>query len=291
MRRLIQRIRKLLSHPGFRSAPLGTILRGAALVFSVALRREPLFRIAPGAGLMKVPADFRYTSVSCYLMRDWAEIDLHFLDRLIGPGDVFIDVGANIGIYTLRAAPLVGPSGLVLAVEPGRLSADRLAANVALNPAFGPIRLVRKAVSDRVGRATFYHVDVGDDPQTFSLLTDGSHHGTEEVEVTTIDRLMADQAPGRLDCLKIDVEGVEAQVIAGAAETIARHRPIILFEVNAQIQKHRSDDKSGAFHALEAFGYAFFIRQADGGLVARESVPDGWGNLVAIHPEGRQPRA
>ncbi|PWR25483.1 FkbM family methyltransferase [Zavarzinia aquatilis] len=260
-------------------------------MFWVCLRREPLFRIAPGAGLLKVPADFRYTSVSCYMMRDWAEIDLHFLDRLIGPGDVFIDVGANIGIYSLRAAPLVGPAGLVVAVEPGRLSADRLAANVALNPDFTQIRLVRKAVSDREGRATFFHVFVGDDPQTFSLLTDGSHHGTEEVEVTTLDRLMAELAPGRLDCLKIDVEGVEAQVISGAAETIARHRPIILFEVNADLQKHRGDDKSGAFRAIEAFGYDFFIRQADGRLLARESVPEGWGNLVAIHPEGRQPRA
>lgn len=290
LQHLYRRIRKLLSHPGFRAAPLTTLARAMIWVFWVTRGREPVFRIAPGAGRMRVRADYRYTSISCFLLRDWAETDLHFLDRLVGPGDVLFDVGANVGIYSLRAAPLVGSSGLVVAIEPGQISADRLAANVALNPELGQIRVVRKAISDHPGRATFFHVFVGNDPQTFSLLTDGSHQGTEEVEVTTIDRLMADLALDRLDCLKIDVEGAEPLVIAGATGTIAAHRPIILFEVNAQLQKHRGDDKSEAFHAIESFGYRFFIRRPDGRLVPRESVPEGWGNLVAVHPQGRQPR-
>ncbi|MCW0181203.1 MAG: FkbM family methyltransferase [Zavarzinia sp.] len=290
MQRLFRRVRKLLSHPGFQAAPLATLWHALTWVFWVSLKHAPVIRLSAGGGRLRLPADYRYTSISCYLLRDWAETELHYLDRLVGPGDVVFDVGANIGIYTLQAAPLVGSGGLVVAIEPGQLSAGRLAANIALNPGFSQVRLVRKAASDHIGRAVFYHVPLGDDPQTYSLLNDGSNAETEEVELTTIDQLMAELAPGRLDVLKIDVEGAEALVIAGASDTIARHRPIILFEVNADLQKQRGDDTASAFHAIAAFGYQFFIRQADGRLSPRESVPEEWGNLTAVHPQGRQPR-
>lgn len=286
---VLRRLHKFVSHPAFRHAPLTTLWHALCWVVWVSIGRAPVFRLSRRGGRLRVPADYRYTSISCFVLRDWAEIDLHYLDRLLAPGDVFFDIGANIGIYSLQAAPLVGTGGCVVAAEPGQISADRLAANLALNPEFTQVRLLRKAVTDHEGQATFYHVFVGDDPQTFSLLTDGSHHGSEQVALTTIDQTMADLGLSRLDVLKIDVEGAEAQVLAGARQTLERLRPIVLFEVNAELVRHRGDDATRAFRALQAHGYDFFVRRPDGRLVPRTTQPEGWGNLVAIHPDGRQP--
>ncbi|MDD3445126.1 MAG: FkbM family methyltransferase [Zavarzinia sp.] len=287
---MLRRIKKLLGHPGFRADPFGTLVRGAIWAFCVLSGRSPVFRIAPGGGRLRVPPDMRYMSVTAFLMRDWVEPELHFLDRLLGPGDVFLDVGANVGIFTLRGAPLVGPQGLVIAVEPGQTAFGELTSNLGLNPEFTQVRALRKALSDTVGEAVLHHIEIGNDPQAFSLLTDGSDTESEKVAVTTLDQLAEEYGLQSIACMKMDVEGAEPMVIAGGRQTLERLKPIILFEINTRLLDRKGEAADDAFTALHGLGYETFRWTLDGKLEKVTELPEGWANLVAIHPAGEQPR-
>jgi len=96
-------------------------------------------------------------------MRGRVEPELEALQRFLGPGDVLVDVGANIGLFSLKGAHLVGEAGLVLAVEPGETSFTRLSANLALNT-LPQVQMVRAALSDHEGEMALFHIPLGDDP-------------------------------------------------------------------------------------------------------------------------------
>lgn len=281
---MIDRLMRLLNHPGFRAAPLTVLGRGVALAWVLQRGRNPRFRLSAGGPIVEVPADRRYTTVSAYLMRQHVEPELAALDRFLGVGDVMIDVGANIGLFSLRGAHLVGPSGLVLAVEPGAVSLARLGVNMALNR-LSQLRLVPAALSDRQGEMALYHIPLGDDPQAFSLLAGEAMVASEMVRVTTLDLLSAAEGLTRLDCIKIDVEGAEPLVLAGGLETLRRFHPIIIFEVNAPM----TQSSHAAADTLLGLGYRLH-RLHGGRLQPVATIPAEHGNLVAVHPDGRQPR-
>lgn len=276
---MFRRVAKLLHQPAFRRAPLTVIGRGIAWTANVALRRSPVFELVPGARL-RVPSDLRFTSVTAYLLRDAVEPELDYLQKFVGKGDIFIDVGANIGLFTLKAAP---QAGHVVAVEPGAEACAQLDANLALNR-FDNVTVVRKALSDRAGRAALFHNPLGHDPQAFSLVSDGSDAGSEQVELVTLDSVVEEIGLPRVDCIKIDVEGAEAAVIAGAGATLAAHHPTVIFEMNCPTLVKAGGDTAAAWNALAAMGYGFFRIGEDGVLRPLASRPADFMNVVARHP-------
>lgn len=286
----LRRLRRLLTHPGFRAEPLPVLARAAVWLGCVALKRSPRFSLTSGGEQLCVPADLRYTSVTSFVLRDWSEPELRELHQFVSPGCVFIDAGANIGLYTLKAARLAGPDGIVVAVEPGTTAADRLAANVALNR-FATVRLVRKALSDRNGTAVLHHVSAGGDLQAFSLLGDSATRDGEEVATVTLDTLVEELKLPRIDCIKMDVEGAEPMVVEGARRSLERWHPTILFEVNSAILHRRGERTDGCWERLEAMGYRFW-RLQQGRLVSIAEVPSDFCNVVAMHEAaGAEPAA
>jgi len=283
---MLRRVAKLLHEPAFRRAPLTVIGRGIALAFNVALRRSPVFELVPGARL-RVPPDLRFTSVTAYLLRDAVEPELNYLQKFVGKGDVFVDVGANVGLFTLKAAP---QAGRIVAVEPGAEAGGQLDANIALNR-FDNVAVVRKALSDTPGNAALFHNPLGHDPQAYSLVSDGSDAGSETVEVTTLDLLVRDLALPRVDCIKIDVEGAEGQVIAGATDTLAAFHPTVIFEMNCPTLVKADGDTGAAWNRLAALGYSFAKLDDEGGLHALATRPADFMNVVARHPAGPALRA
>ncbi|MCC7271645.1 MAG: FkbM family methyltransferase, partial [Alphaproteobacteria bacterium] len=255
--------------------------RGALWASCVALGRSPVFTLTAGGERLRVPPDMRFTSVTAFLLRDWVEPELRALERFVGAGEVLVDVGANIGLYALKGARIVGPTGRVVAVEPGAVASEMLAANLKLNPYFQQVDIVRKALADKVGQATLHHIPLGDDPQAFSLLADGSADG-ETVETTTFDAMVADLGLPRVDCVKIDVEGAEGMVLAGARETLRRWRPTVIFEVNCPTLLRRGDPTDVAWNLLAGYGYRFF-RLEQGALRPLDRMPEAFGNLIARH--------
>ncbi len=153
------------------------------------------------------------------------------LRRLLAPGDVFYDIGANVGFFTLVGARLVGPSGRVVAFEPVPWCARAVGRNIELN-GFEHAQIQQRAVGAADGSARLLVVG---EASWSHLESTGRHADVRDeidVEVVSLDSLVAAGAIAPPDVLKIDTEGAELQVIEGARETIARHRPAIVCELH-----------------------------------------------------------
>lgn len=280
---MLRRLKKLFGEPAFQAAPVTVLTRALTWALCVPLGRQPVFTLVEGGAKLTVPPDFRYTSVSAFLLRDGVEPELRYLQDFVRKGDVFVDVGANIGLFTLKVAPY---AGFVVAVEPGKDAGDLLAKNIALN-GFTHVAIVRKALADAPGEAVLHHNPLGDDPQAFSLISDGNAVESEKVEITTLDLMVRDLKLPRVDCIKMDVEGAESMVIAGASETLRTWRPDVIFEINCPTVFKSGGDPEASWNGLAAHGYAFFRLQTDGTLRPLASRPTEFCNVIARHPQGR----
>lgn len=141
---------------------------------------------------------------------------------IFNPSDIVVDVGANIGGFTLLAARRVGPTGRVVAVEPEPENFLLLRRNVRQN-GFANVRLIQAAVDAQAGRRTLYR---SGDPAMHTLLP--RYADGVGVAVTTLDLVEREEDLPRVDVLKIDVEGAELRVLQGAAEILKKTRQVIL---------------------------------------------------------------
>ncbi len=139
-------------------------------------------------------------------------VDMLFVLHFLRPGDLFADIGANVGSYTILASAVAGAD--TAAVEPDPTTAGRLRRNVSLNGIERQVTIHEVAVAASPGEARF---TIGRD--TVNRVANASDTETRTVSVDTIDRLFAARAP---TMLKLDIEGYEAEAIKGAA-SILRH--------------------------------------------------------------------
>lgn len=153
----------------------------------------------------------------------WEEACTEIFCDVVRPGMTVVEVGANIGYFTLLAADCVGPNGCVHAFEPDPQNFELLRDNVEVNGFTGRVTLHREALSDHAGRATFYsttkHRGNGSLIERLDQLGDNSGEVVPfDVDVATLDAF----ALGPIDVLKIDAEGSEPFVFRGGRETIER---------------------------------------------------------------------
>ena len=143
----------------------------------------------------------------------------HIARRSLRPGDVALDLGANIGYFTLLFAKLVGPMGAVYAFEPAPDTFDVLSQNVAEN-GYKNVTLVRKAVSNVAGLARLALVD--GNPGLNHLAAGRVRTRTAEIETVRLDDHFA-RYEGRIDFIKMDVEGAESFALEGMRSLLDRH--------------------------------------------------------------------
>ena len=190
------------------------------------------------------------------------EVDLrgiheeHILENIIRHlpvGGVFVDVGANVGQHTLFSAAKVGEKGKVFAFEPIPSSAEQIVLSKNQNK-FEWLTVKQKAVSDKVGTTDFYKYGLSDISSRNLNFTDRPAEKIQ-VEMTTLDIELKDLH--KVDCIKIDVEGYEMDVLNGAKEVIKKHKPAIILEYSPvfyeKLNPHDSDD---IFSFLLDFGYS-----------------------------------
>ena len=171
-----------------------------------------------------------YGGRGIYIFRDALEPEFEHLERFLVPGGTFIDVGANTGIYTLKAGKYLSANGgTVIALEPFPEVLATLYHNVRAN-GFANVRLRNFCAGERT-HATAFWMNF-DRPHSFSISKRDEKAISFSTLVVALDELVEWEGLSRLDYLKIDVEGVEAQVLAGARKIISRFRPIIQVEVN-----------------------------------------------------------
>ncbi len=168
------------------------------------------------------------------LYGDYFETEVAVFRQFVGPGDVVLDVGANIGAHTLALARLAGPGGAVYAFEPQRLVFQNLCANIALN-SLANVHCVNAAASDTAALLHLYDTDpdVANNFGGVELgMVDGAPGGAPVPQLVLDDFLAID----RLKLVKIDVEGMEAPVLRGARRTLARFKPVLYVE-NAYVDR------------------------------------------------------
>jgi len=151
------------------------------------------------------------------------ERDIYSLGEVrIRPGDVVLDCGANIGVYTRRA--LKQRAGLVVAIEPAPENIECLRRNFSAEISAGKVIVYPKGVWDRDDVLTL-HVDPHNSAADSFLIEREGSHAEEKVPLTTIDKLVAELNLQRVDFIKMDIEGAEVKALRGGKVTIARYHP------------------------------------------------------------------
>ncbi len=173
-------------------------------------------------------------SLCLYVCGSFEPNEFSFLHGFLKPGMVFVDVGANDGYYTLFAARRVGKAGKVVAVEPSTRERVNLRRNLVRNH-LDNVHVVPAALGAVAGDADLrlaHGTHSGHNTLGKFAHDDVTPADLERVMVKTLDEVVAELGLGRVDFVKIDVEGAEASVVAGARGALASIRPVMLLEIN-----------------------------------------------------------
>jgi FkbM family methyltransferase len=207
----------------------------------------------------------------------WFEKETAFVARWLRPGMTCIDIGANLGVYSLPIARLVGPEGQVFAYEPAAETCRLLAISKAKNGADN-LHIIAAALSDgeRLG-----HLVLATSSELNTL--DGSGPG-ESVQITSLDAEEKTRNWGGIDFIKIDAEGEEERILAGAGSFFAKQSPLVMFEVRAVAKQN--EDLPSAFVAM---GFGLYRLLAGAPVlvpVGAQEPLDGYElNLFAAKPD------
>jgi FkbM family methyltransferase len=258
LRQIAWVIRFVWTHPSNRSRRLRRLMR--AIVFQVGARllrsRSMVVPFGERSRLRALLHVYSSTKALYANPPDWPEMLVW--KRYLRPGDLFVDVGANVGVYSVWAADL---GARVIAVEPNADAAERLRENAELNGY--EIRVAPVALSDAPGFIRF----------TTGL--DMSNHvvdaleapGTELVPASTLDALLGDATAAGV---KIDVEGAESLVLRGATRALGDHRiKLLQLEWNDCSRRLLGEGRDATARLLQRHGYQL-------------CVPDGLGFLTPV---------
>jgi FkbM family methyltransferase len=249
------------------------------------LPRGKYWLLRRSAGFLVAPVDdglwVRVSGVSGFewkaLRRQPGErVTADLFRKLLRPGATVLDVGANVGYYALLAAREVGPDGRVIAFEATPAVAARLAENVKLN-ALGNVTVVHAAVCDRAGEIEFRLQD--DDSEGNSLVNFATDWPTVKVPAVSLDDYAAAHNIDRVDVMKVDVEGAEPMVLAGAKRLLSGPTPpVLILESNPEALKAGGSSPADIRERLAGFGYRCF------GVEQLTQGADPVWNIVAVHP-------
>jgi FkbM family methyltransferase len=266
--------------PAWHERPFRTTLRVAAslVLRRIPSRRDAVVRFDGGRSLLR--ADLS-TALGLGLYRyGVSDPDLELVGRLLSPGDVFVDGGANVGVFTVVAAARVGPSGRVIAFEPAARTRQKLSDNVRLN-GFDWVSVRPEALGDRTGSATMVTF-AGDGAGLSSFAPESTRDGIpESVSVACLDDILG-QILGRLDdarlkLIKLDLEGSELRALEGASRLLSSTRPDLLVEVEPPHLVRQGDSAAALLELLLSRGYALYkTRRLDAETVGltRETRPE-----------------
>lgn len=189
------------------------------------------------------------------------------LEARLRPGRHVVDIGANIGWFTMLFALRVGPEGHVLAVEPSVANARLLEASRRAN-GFGNITLLPVAASDDNGALALGRV--------YSNGTTSTLDSVDALDAEIVPSLRLDDVLARrshpIDLVKIDVEGHEALALGGMARTLAEDRPVIVSEFAPDMMRGRSAMSGRDYLVwLEGMGYRLAVIAQQGAPVAGDA--------------------
>jgi FkbM family methyltransferase len=218
----------------------------------------------------KMLVDTSDAMVTPWLVLDglWESHVTDWMQHHLRPGHVFVDVGANVGYFTLLGASLVGEQGTVIAVEAHPHLAELLRRNVIINGYHGHTTTWQRAAwSEATELKLHMRRNFASNSSLGSIGTDALVRlgDTEEivgVQAVALDDLLADVP--RVDVMKIDVEGAEVHVFTGLARTVAANPALVIMFEWSPAQIEDVGDRPGALiDLLTGYGFGFRLLEKD----------------------------
>lgn len=151
---------------------------------------------------------------------------------------IFIDIGANLGKYTILMGRKLGDKGSVISIEPESHTVELLKQNIILNK-LKNVFVIEKACSFKTGKSTLYLEGTKYSGGLHSLKKDSHHVSKIEIDVETLDSIISRLGFKRVDLIKIDVEGSELEVLQGAQKIIKNYHPKIICESIDKISEEK----------------------------------------------------
>jgi len=152
-----------------------------------------------------------------------------WVQRLVYPGNSVLDVGANLGYYSVLLAAQVGTAGRVTAFEPTAYYRDVLMRNLQANELAGRVHIIPYGLSSETAS---FEIGFGECSATLHWVEDQPPVRQERIELYALDEIWPSLGLNSLDFIKADIDGHEPAFLQGAERTLSRYRPILLLEVN-----------------------------------------------------------
>jgi FkbM family methyltransferase len=207
------------------------------------------------------------TSTSIFVTGNYEPNEFFMLSQVIRPGMIFVDAGANMGLYTLFAARKTGEHGIVLAIEPSTRECARLLQNVEIN-SLSNVRLVRNAVSDSCSDVDLL---VAEDEWSGHNTLGSFAYDTplalkETVPSDRLDNIVLREGLSRVDIIKLDIEGAEFRALKGAAGILERFQPLLLLELADRALCHQDSNSSQIWDFCRQNNYRIYAFDQGTGL-------------------------
>jgi|OpeIllAssembly_1097287.scaffolds.fasta_scaffold93774_2 FkbM family methyltransferase len=239
-------IRDIAGHPLNRERPVRALMR--YLGWNIGRRLVDLEYVMPLAGDAKVVlSNHENYATLAYTEQLWDYSEMLFLLHLLRPGDLFVDIGSNVGGYTVLASAVAGARSI--AVEPVPSTYAKLLRNLRLNGIEDSVEAINIGLADRPASLRFTETLGG----LNHVIAAGQSRGGVEVQVRTLDCVLSARAPVMM---KLDVEGYEMQVLRGAERCLARPELMALIvELNGSGIRYGHSDEQ-VHQVLLAHGFA-----------------------------------
>ena len=171
-------------------------------------------------------------------------------DKYVKPGSAVVDIGANIGLHTLRSALLTGAEGRVLAIEPSAWAVKKLRRNLELNPSLcDQVSVLQCALGDKAERSVTLRF------QSSYLLTGKNEATPEIIDVLTLDSFIENKNLQQVDLVKIDVDGHELHILRGAKNMFSASKPVLIIEFTPSYSKTYLDELAEIDVFFASLGY------------------------------------
>ena len=215
------------------------------------------YRILRRGGLLATPVGQLISHRVYAGYKAWLERDTQQLAQYVAPGTTVLDVGANIGFFTLKFGRWVSSTGRVIAIEPEPANCRALEQQIRSAGLTDTVDIIQAAASDVRGKL-FLTLNP-DNPADHRIGSSGIL-----VESVMVDDLLSARNWPAVSFLKIDVQGAERRVLAGAVETLKRCRPHIFIELDDEALRTAGSSRDEVIDVLTAYGYQMYALSSRG---------------------------
>jgi FkbM family methyltransferase len=238
---------------------------------------------------------FRDTHIKCYTdsnlckmiyMDQFESEEIDFVKKGLKEGDVFVDIGSNIGIFSLVASQIVGKNGKVIAFEPTPETFKRLEENISLNNIFN-IDAFQLGISNSKKDEILSISQEGFDAwNSFTKPSKGERFNKVTIKTDSLDNLATEiEYLSKASLIKIDVEGWESMVISGAENLLTKNdAPMLMVEFTEQNAINAGSSTKILYNKIVQFGYRLYRYDYKNIMLIHESYngPYPYDNLIAL---------